>query len=194
MSHFAFKVTGIKLLRARFTVPILAFVAVICLHYDSIKSNDYMIPGIVIAIILWTFYAYTLANRTPEPHHSEHRDERMRRLERFEALGAGGGGGAAAASASPALQLSVPAVLHRTQSKVYTANDVQLFYEKECTICMNEYERNSSVRALACGHTFHDECINKWFRQQTSAGNHHSCVICKARVTTLGLLVEALFE
>ncbi|KAL4229300.1 hypothetical protein ACF0H5_012340 [Mactra antiquata] len=49
----------------------------------------------------------------------------------------------------------------------------ELFKEEEedpCVICHEEMEDNSVVR-LECGHIFHDQCIRKWFQEQSTCPN-----------------------
>ncbi|KAL3310530.1 hypothetical protein Ciccas_010907 [Cichlidogyrus casuarinus] len=33
---------------------------------------------------------------------------------------------------------------------------------EECIICLEPYEDQDIVKSLACGHTYHGECIDKW--------------------------------
>ncbi|KAL3125544.1 hypothetical protein niasHT_009677 [Heterodera trifolii] len=50
--------------------------------------------------------------------------------------------------------------------------------ELECTICLGEIEKETSVKLLAildpCKHIFHNECISEWLK------NHNTCPICRA--------------
>jgi len=50
--------------------------------------------------------------------------------------------------------------------------------DKECAICMVEYEENDKVVMLACNpmHYFHEDCGKKWL------GINGQCPICRARV------------
>lgn len=44
----------------------------------------------------------------------------------------------------------------------------------ECTVCLSNIENEEMVRLLPnCKHTFHAECIDKWF------GSHSTCPICR---------------
>ena len=45
-----------------------------------------------------------------------------------------------------------------------------------CTICLGELQvSDKSIHTLECSHTFHTECIMKWFRHTISVGN---CPLC----------------
>ena len=44
-------------------------------------------------------------------------------------------------------------------------NDDNMNNQKECTICLKEFENGNSVTKLKCGHTFCTECIEKWFEE-----------------------------
>ncbi|KAF7070997.1 hypothetical protein CFC21_076417 [Triticum aestivum] len=47
----------------------------------------------------------------------------------------------------------------------------------DCAVCLAEFERGEEARALPrCGHRFHVECIDAWFR-----GNS-TCPLCRAAV------------
>lgn len=46
--------------------------------------------------------------------------------------------------------------------------------EAQCTICLEQVLNNA--RALACGHLFHSNCIQRW------VATHHNCPICRVRV------------
>lgn len=47
---------------------------------------------------------------------------------------------------------------------------------KNCTICLDEFQRGCSARRLPCLHIFHSNCIEQWFREQST------CPICKTTV------------
>lgn len=50
--------------------------------------------------------------------------------------------------------------------------------EKECAICLNEFSENNDVSPLPCDirHYFHTDCIEQWFRQNTT------CPLCKKEI------------
>lgn len=43
-----------------------------------------------------------------------------------------------------------------------------------CIICLDDFQPESSVRVLPCGHIFHAECIDEWLL----AKHHFSCPLC----------------
>ena len=49
----------------------------------------------------------------------------------------------------------------------------------ECTICFDHTNDKTTCGSLPCGHVFHNECISKWFKQDT-----HSCPNCRKEVNT----------
>ncbi|XP_008775696.1 RING-H2 finger protein ATL64-like [Phoenix dactylifera] len=47
----------------------------------------------------------------------------------------------------------------------------------ECAVCLAEFEEGEKVRSLPrCGHRFHIECIDMWFR------SHATCPLCRTAV------------
>ncbi len=46
----------------------------------------------------------------------------------------------------------------------------------DCTICKNEYQNDSFVIQLPCGHFFDVECIKKWMTDY-----HNSCPMCREK-------------
>lgn len=47
---------------------------------------------------------------------------------------------------------------------------------KTCSICMEDIQTNN-LQCLPCAHTFHRQCIRRWFRQSTS------CPECRLQLT-----------
>lgn len=48
-----------------------------------------------------------------------------------------------------------------------------------CAICIDDYEDDSQIRVLTCGHTFHDICIDPWLLNRRAC-----CPLCKASYYT----------
>ena len=46
----------------------------------------------------------------------------------------------------------------------------------ECSICIDEYQKNQSLCKLNCNHVFHTKCLKKWFAE------HNSCPICRFKI------------
>ncbi|RWS30475.1 RING finger protein 38-like protein [Leptotrombidium deliense] len=46
--------------------------------------------------------------------------------------------------------------------------------EKQCYICINEFEKNDLIRPLRCKHEFHVQCVDRWLRCK------NECPLCKA--------------
>ncbi|PKU84291.1 RING-H2 finger protein ATL52-like [Dendrobium catenatum] len=52
--------------------------------------------------------------------------------------------------------------------------------ERMCAVCLSEFEDGEKVRFLPeCGHCFHVECIDKWFRRNST------CPMCRQALTLL---------
>jgi len=52
--------------------------------------------------------------------------------------------------------------------------------EKECSICLNEFEPGDQCRSLpTCSHTFHRSCIDLWLLRRAE------CPLCKTKVSSL---------
>ncbi len=52
--------------------------------------------------------------------------------------------------------------------KINNKND-----EHECCICKDEFETDSKVVTLECGHLLHSQCIEEWAKYQAK------CPICR---------------
>lgn len=50
----------------------------------------------------------------------------------------------------------------------YEGDDVQ------CSICLNNITTGQDVTSLSCEHTFHSQCIQRWFRRNAT------CPVCRA--------------
>lgn len=44
---------------------------------------------------------------------------------------------------------------------------------KECSICLSNIDLNNKFITLSCNHSYHDECLNKWFEKSKT------CPICR---------------
>ena len=55
---------------------------------------------------------------------------------------------------------------------------------KECVVCLAEFEIGESITTLPCLHVFHTECIKSWLKSK----NH--CPICKFEITLNSIMRE----
>lgn len=53
---------------------------------------------------------------------------------------------------------------------------------------MKEYEVKDKVLTTPCSHTYHNECINGWFKK------NNKCPICKFKIVKENLQSQALNE
>ena len=55
-------------------------------------------------------------------------------------------------------------------------------YENTCSVCHNNLKDNNSrgITKLSCNHSFHMDCINKWFLQCNDNNLNQTCPICRA--------------
>lgn len=53
-------------------------------------------------------------------------------------------------------------------------NQIELCNNLKCSICLNEFENDSVISVLNCGHIFHYDCIEPWVKK------HPTCPMCRA--------------
>ncbi|OMJ80826.1 hypothetical protein SteCoe_18828 [Stentor coeruleus] len=58
-----------------------------------------------------------------------------------------------------------------TDIKEYS--DLDRNEDEYCTICLEQFRKNTKIRQLDCGHIFHRECVDLWLR------TNQYCCICK---------------
>ena len=58
--------------------------------------------------------------------------------------------------------------ISRLEITPYEGDDVQ------CSICLNNITTGQDVTSLSCEHTFHSQCIQRWFRRNAT------CPVCRA--------------
>jgi len=51
--------------------------------------------------------------------------------------------------------------------------------DKECSICLDEFDSKENVEKLLCNHLFHKDCLNEWkCKFKTTA----TCPICRKKI------------
>ncbi|CAE6055810.1 unnamed protein product [Arabidopsis arenosa] len=91
-------------------------------------------------------------------------------------------------SASPRDQALDPAVLDKIPIFVYSSNSKNPpppEEKEECSVCLSEFEEEDEGRLLPkCGHSFHVDCIDTWFRSRST------CPLCRAPVQSPVQVIE----
>jgi hypothetical protein len=65
--------------------------------------------------------------------------------------------------------------IRNRQYKFLADNIKQL--NKNCTICLDDFENTSMIKTLPCNHAFHKECIIKWLTEE-----NYKCTICRKTI------------
>jgi len=55
-----------------------------------------------------------------------------------------------------------------------TDENIDIYKEKECNICLEQYNLNEKLKALPCNHFFHENCIHDWLCNEKV-----NCPICR---------------
>lgn len=54
---------------------------------------------------------------------------------------------------------------------------------KECSICLNDFEKNDDVSITTCKHIFHNTCITEWGKYKMSDEETKTeCPICRTKI------------
>ncbi|XP_004069146.1 E3 ubiquitin-protein ligase TRAIP [Oryzias latipes] len=59
-----------------------------------------------------------------------------------------------------------------------------------CTICSDLFDHSRDVAAIHCGHTFHYECVLKWFQTAPTK----TCPQCRKQVSTRHIICKLFFN
>lgn len=59
-----------------------------------------------------------------------------------------------------------------------------------CTICSDYFDHSRDVSAIHCGHTFHYECLLKWFQTAPTK----TCPQCRKQVSTRHIINKLFFD
>ena len=70
-------------------------------------------------------------------------------------------------------QLPVVKYLSESTATASPAEVVVRFNLTSCVVCLNDYTPGEELRALSCGHYFHDECLRDWL------SHRHTCPLCQ---------------
>lgn len=142
--------------------------------------SSYAIAGKVLFAAAGAFAGILLALIALHLYNSGRRRYSRDRRRLLRSLANISGGGAAAPDSPRARGLD-PAVLRALPVVVAAASSSSssggVGGGDDCAVCLAEFEQGEEARALPrCGHRFHVECIDAWFR-----GNS-TCPLCRADV------------
>ncbi|XP_063282618.1 E3 ubiquitin-protein ligase TRAIP [Pelobates fuscus] len=59
-----------------------------------------------------------------------------------------------------------------------------------CTICSDFFDNTRDVTAIHCGHTFHHDCVQQWFRSAPS----RTCPQCRIQVSNRQIINKLFFD
>ena len=59
----------------------------------------------------------------------------------------------------------------------FTEENKVLYKDKDCNICIENYNQNESIKVLPCGHLFHLDCIKNWLCNEKV-----NCPVCRKDV------------
>ncbi len=74
------------------------------------------------------------------------------------------------------LNLDVPETDGLNPLDIERSTHIEQRIEGQCPICFDDYSGNDLRVINQCNHTFHIECIDRWFQ------NHNNCPMCRANV------------
>jgi hypothetical protein len=76
--------------------------------------------------------------------------------------------------------LMTPIIIHNSPKspkekliKAHTKYNSNMHTDKECSICLDEYNENDSITILKCNHYFHEYCLEDWFYKK------ENCPLCR---------------
>ena len=49
----------------------------------------------------------------------------------------------------------------------------ETYSDKECTICLEDFNENEKIYGLKCNHYYHKKCIDDWLKK------HQTCPLCR---------------
>ncbi|KAJ7956880.1 RING/U-box superfamily protein [Quillaja saponaria] len=59
----------------------------------------------------------------------------------------------------------------------YTKKLKPKLQQLDCSVCLSEFEDGEKIRKLNCKHSFHKDCLDKWFQQYLA-----TCPLCRNKV------------
>lgn len=65
----------------------------------------------------------------------------------------------------PASQAKYDQILSKCLLTQYNPS-LNVYSQRDCTVCLDDFVLEVSIRILGCGHMFHDKCIEAWVRSR----------------------------
>ncbi|EAY73709.1 hypothetical protein OsI_01588 [Oryza sativa Indica Group] len=147
------------------------------------NPSSYQIAGRILLAVSGAFSGVLLAlvvlhlcnrGRRGGGHSGDSRTTRRRERRLLRSLAIGAGDDDRDGGPAPSPRGLDPAVLRALPVVVVAAAGAA---PGDCAVCLAEFEAGDKARALPrCGHRFHVECIDAWFRENST------CPLCRADV------------
>ncbi len=62
------------------------------------------------------------------------------------------------------------------KGNVFNMEDLEPGEYKDCSICFEEFNKDSQITITPCNHVYHLNCINQWYHRS------HTCPVCRGEI------------
>ena len=88
-------------------------------------------------------------------------------------------------------EAELPKLTLEDMEQICPAQEIQVEKLNEtCSVCLNTFQEKATIRTLACGHTFHMDCIDRWMVGKEEP----TCPTCRAPLLVLPQISEETFQ
>lgn len=71
-----------------------------------------------------------------------------------------------------------PGVKLNINNTIIDNKNISLFSDKNCSICMEKFEKDNKIIILECDHVLHTDCIKEWVKYKSE------CPVCRKNIDT----------